>query len=153
MEKKISSKSVEIKHLRKIFFEIVDLLSKNNLNFWVGGGLAEQIAGGVIDDDESHDIDFHILAKDRGKLKKILKDNAYKIREQPWHKIQLYSKTGKKEQAEFVFLNEENNGYTYQARGQQYKCSKKVFGNRIYKIKSVEVKIPWPIKEYRNKKK
>jgi len=153
MKKKCSPKSVEIKHIRKIFFEIVDLLFKNNLNFWVGGGLAEQIAEGIIDDDESHDIDFHILSSNRANLERLLKENSYKVRENLWYKIQLYSKVGKTEQVEFVFLNEEKGCYMYQARGQQYKCSKKVFGNHTYKIKSVEVKIPWPIKEYRNKKK
>ncbi len=152
MQKKNSSKSVEIKHLRKYFFEIVNFLSKNNIKFWVGGGLAEQIAEGVIDDDESHDIDFHIHSSDRLSLERLLKENSYKIREKPWYKIQLSSKSGKSEQAEFLFLNEEKGGYMYQTKGQQYKCSRKVFGNTTYKVGSVVVKIPWPIKDYRNKK-
>lgn len=153
MQRKRRLITVKVKHLRKFFFEIVDFLSKNKVNFWVGGGLAEQIAEGIVDDDESHDIDFHILSSDRVNLERLLKENSYVIREKLWYKIQLYSKKGKSEQVEFVFLNEEKGGYMYQARGQQYKCSKKVFSNRTYKIKSVEVKIPWPIKEYRNKKK
>lgn len=152
MQRQRRLKTVKIKHLREFFYEIVDFLTKNNISFWIGGGLAEQIATGTIDDDEDHDIDFHIHSADRLNLERLLKENSYKVREKPWYKIQTYSKVGTDEQAEFIFLNEERGGYMYQAGGQQYKCPRSVFGNKTCKVGSVKVRIPWPIKAYRNKK-
>ncbi|PIY96997.1 MAG: hypothetical protein COY66_01905 [Candidatus Kerfeldbacteria bacterium CG_4_10_14_0_8_um_filter_42_10] len=140
--------NIKIKHLRKSFFEIVDLLINVGIEFWVARGLTEQILKGVIDDDEkNHDIDFHILASDKKKLKAILVDNNYQIKKERFYKIQILAKTDNR-RIEFVFLEDYNGNYIHQSKGIKYTHPKELFGEHTCNIKGLIVKIPWPLKQY-----
>ncbi len=138
---------IKIIHLRKSFFEIVQFLTSNHLNYWLGRGLIEQIDKGIIDDDENHDIDFHVLVENKDELKKSLATCKYKIRQDEPYKIQVLGKSDNRK-IEFVFLEKQDENYIHQSRDIRYVNPQKLFGDHTCKIVDTIVKIPWPIKEY-----
>jgi len=143
--------TIPVVKLRKSFNTTIQLLDNNRIQYWLGRGLVEQVYQGIIDDDEvNHDIDFHILFKNKEPLLKILKTNQYIIKNVREYKIQILGKPDSR-RIEFTFLKDDPSNeslYTHESKGISYPCPKKLFGSAQLKISGVNVFIPYPIDEY-----
>jgi hypothetical protein len=140
---------IKVEHIRSSFFDIVNFLNDNNFDYWVGHGLAEQISEGIIrDDDEKHDIDFHILSDDHLRLRRLLDENNYKVTQDLDYKIQILGKRDNR-RIEFVFLFSEGDFLSHQSKKKKFRCQKSVFDkNKEVLINKIKVKIPDHLSEY-----
>jgi len=138
---------LKIKRIRKSFFEIINFLNSNKIIYWVGRRITEQIKDGLINDDEQHDIDFHVMISNKEKLINLLKINNYNIKGCKPYKILINAKSDSR-RIEFVFLFPEDNFLWHQSKNKKYKCLKSLFDNHRVNINNVKVRIPYPLPDY-----
>jgi len=141
---------IKVIKIRSSFFEIITFLEKYKIDYWIGRGLLEKIYSRlIVDDPVKHDIDFHILIKDRERLLQRLIQNKYDIKQNNDYKIQILGKSDNR-RIEFVFLVPDGKYYKYKRKNNIFLCPQHLFGADIVQIIDKKVKVPTPINDYFN---